>query len=170
MNSISTAETAVSKISLIVAMTRDRLIGSQNQLPWKLPADLKYFKETTGQSPLIMGRKTFDSIGRPLPGRKNIVVSRQPENIKEPAVGVNSIEAALLVAVAEKQNEIFIIGGSQLFIDSLPRANRLYITWIDADFKGDVFFPEFDLSKYKEISRFSNQEPFPHHYCVYDRA
>lgn len=150
-------------------MTRDRLIGNQNQLPWKLPADLKYFKETTGQNPMIMGRKTFDSIGRPLPGRKNIVISRTPEKILAPAHGVPSLEAALESAAQEKKSEIFIIGGSQVLQEGLPLCDRLYITWIDSPFTGDVYFPEFDLGKFKEVSRFSFTDPFPHHYCTYER-
>jgi dihydrofolate reductase len=157
------------KIALILAMTRERVIGKNNQLPWKLPQDLKYFKETTMGKPIIMGRKTLDSMGRALPGRKNIVVSRNPSTIKAPAVGVPSLEAAVEMAKKEPVTEVFIIGGAQIFEEALKFADRLYITWIDAKFEGDVFFPEWDQKKFRETSRTSFHDPFPHHYCVYER-
>jgi dihydrofolate reductase len=156
------------RVSLIVGMTRNRVIGKDNRLPWKLPRDLKYFKETTLGSPIIMGRKTLDSMGRALPGRLNLVISTQPEKIAAPAIGVPSLEAAIARAQRENTQEIFIIGGAQIFENALPRADRLYITWIDSPFDGDVFFPNFALENFREISRFSFSGPFPHHFCVYE--
>jgi dihydrofolate reductase len=156
-------------LSLIVAMTREGVIGINNQLPWHLPKDLKYFKEVTLGSPVVMGRKTFDSIGRPLPGRKNLVISREPQKITSPAEGFASLETALIRAASLSPKEIFIIGGGSIFQESLPLADRLYITWIERPYPGDVYFPPINFKGFQEFSRFSRSSPEAHHYSVYQR-
>ena len=136
-------------ISLISAMDRNRLIGNNNQLPWHLPADFAHFKSVTMGKPVIMGRKTYESIGKPLPGRTNIVLTREPGMRFEGVSCASSIEQAIaLVADAE---EIMIIGGSTIYEMLLPQANRLYLTYVDAEFEGDAWFPEFDNNQWSEI-------------------
>ncbi len=144
------------KISIIVAMTQvDWINGRDNKLPWHAPEDLKYFKDRTWGAPVVMGRKTFESIGRPLPGRHNIVLSRQPkpEQIDPSIVWVPSLPEALSEAAQSlkdgrsKGEEIFILGGAQLFAEALPMSQRLYITWVGAPYEGDVRFPQVALEK-----------------------
>lgn len=130
-------------------MDRNRLIGSNNQLPWHLPADFAHFKSVTMGKPVIMGRKTYESIGKPLPGRTNIVLSRDPDIRYEGVACVSSFEQALLL-VADVE-EVMIIGGSTIYEMLLPRANRLYLTYVDAEFEGDAWFPEFDTDQWVEI-------------------
>lgn len=139
------------KISAIVAMSENRVIGRNNQLPWHLPADLRHFKKITLGHPIIMGRKTFTSIGRPLPGRRNIVISRNTQ-FQAPGCEVFHSTDQALQALNHAQ-EIFIIGGAQLFQEFLPRINRLFLTIIHADIVGDAFFPEIDYSKWQEVAR-----------------
>jgi dihydrofolate reductase len=138
-------------LSLIAAVARNGAIGKDNALLWRLPADLQFFKRTTLGCPVIMGRKTYDSIGRPLPGRRNIVVSR---NVQWQAAGVDavtSLDAALaLVAGTPK---VFVIGGSQLYAQTLPLADELVLTEVDADYEGDTFFPEWNKAAFTEVSR-----------------
>lgn len=132
----------MSLLSLIVAMDENRLIGRDNALPWRLPADLAYFKRTTMGKPVVMGRKTHASIGRPLPGRRNLVVTSNPHY---PATGceiVAGIDAAL--AACDDADEIMLIGGASLYAQTLARADRLYVTLIHHRFEGDSWFPEFD--------------------------
>ncbi len=130
-------------------MDRNRLIGNNNQLPWHLPADFAHFKSVTMGKPVIMGRKTYESIGKPLPGRTNIVLTRDPGMTFEGVSCASSIEQALaLVADAE---EVMIIGGSTIYEMLLPQANRLYLTYVDAEFEGDAWFPEFDNNQWSEI-------------------
>ncbi|WP_298943283.1 type 3 dihydrofolate reductase [uncultured Psychromonas sp.] len=129
------------KISMIVAMANNRVIGLDNQMPWHLPADLQHFKKTTLGKPVIMGRKTYDSIGRALPGRLNIVVSRD-ENLAIAGVTcVTSVEEA--IRAAEGVEEVMIIGGATIYEYFLKVANRLYLTFIDLDTKGDTCFPDY---------------------------
>ncbi len=135
-------------ISIIAAMDRNHLIGNNNQLPWHLPADFAHFKSTTMGKPIVMGRKTYESIGKPLPGRTNIVLSRNPETQFEGVVCVNNFVDAL-AAVADAQ-EIMIIGGSTIYEMLLPQANRMYLTFVDAEFEGDAWFPEFDDNQWLE--------------------
>jgi len=139
------------KLSLIVAMSRNRVIGSDNRLPWHLSADLKRFKAITMGKPILMGRKTHESIGRPLPGRKNIVLTADPNYRAPGCVVVHSLEEAM--RAVEGSEELMIIGGSSLYQRFLPRADRLYITLIDQEFSGDTFFPEFDLADWAELER-----------------
>lgn len=156
-------------ISLIVAYDKNRVMGYKNAMPWHLPGDLKYFKEQTMGKPMIMGRKTFESIGRPLPGRRNIVISRNPNYDGEGIELASSLDEA--IALAGDVPEIMIIGGEQIFKLSLPIADKLYITHIDYEFEGDTFFPAFE-----GWTRSSCQEPimsgdgFTFQYCVYERA
>lgn len=130
-------------------MDRNRLIGNKNQLPWHLPADFAHFKKVTMGKPVIMGRKTFESIGKPLPGRTNIVMSRNPQMQLEGVICVGSFEAAI-DAVPEAE-EVMVIGGSAIYEMLLPRVDRLYLTYVDGEFKGDAWFPEFEKSQWTEI-------------------
>jgi dihydrofolate reductase len=130
-------------------MDRNRLIGNNNQLPWHLPADFAHFKSVTMGKPVIMGRKTYESIGKPLPGRTNIVLSRDPDISFEGVACVSSFEQALLL-VADAE-EVMVIGGSTIYEMLLPRANRLYLTYVDAEFEGDAWFPEFDKNQWFEL-------------------
>jgi len=137
-------------ISMIVARSRNHVIGRDNQMPWKISADLQFFKKVTMGHPVIMGRKTWESIGRPLPGRRNIVVSRNTALQLTGAEVVNSLEAAL--ATLNQFPRVFVIGGEQLFTQAFPKADRLYITEIDIDVEGgDTFFTLPDPSEWKEV-------------------
>jgi dihydrofolate reductase len=139
-------------ISMIVARSRNHVIGRDNQMPWKISADLQFFKKVTMGYPVIMGRKTWESIGRPLPGRRNIVVSRNTELQLTGAEVVNSLDAAL-TSLSEFPR-VFVIGGEQLFTQAFPKADRLYITEIDLDVDGgDTFFKVPNQSEWKEVER-----------------
>lgn len=141
----------MSQVSLIVAYSRNRTIGKDNQLPWRLPGDLAHFKRHTLGCPIIMGRKTWLSLGRPLPGRTNIVVSRSGQGDFTGAVLVNSLQAALEHTAAER--EVFMIGGAQLYADALPLVDRIVATEVHADVEGDAFFPELDQNVWIETDR-----------------
>lgn len=141
----------MTKLSLIVAMDENRLIGSNNGLPWHLPADLAFFKRNTMGKPIIMGRKTFESIGKPLPGRRNIVVTRDPNFNAEGCEVANSIDAA--IDLCQNDAEIMLIGGASLYQQSFDRATDLYITRIHHRFAGDTWFPDFDESEWKIENR-----------------
>jgi dihydrofolate reductase len=130
------------KISLVVAKSKNNVIGKNNQLPWHLPADLKHFKNVTMGKPIIMGRKTFDSIGKPLPGRRNIIVSRDKSLSIAGCEVFHSIDDAL--NVVKNEAEVMIIGGENLFSQTINRANCIYLTVIDADFDGDTFFVQLN--------------------------
>lgn len=132
-------------LSIIVAMSQNRVIGKDNKLPWHLSEDLKRFKKITMGHPIIMGRKTYESIGRPLPGRENIVITRNPEFKAEGVTIVHSLEEA--VKRKDPKEELFIIGGAEIYKSALPQVDKLYITRIEKDFDGDVFFPEIDKKK-----------------------
>jgi dihydrofolate reductase len=140
------------KISLIVAMASNRAIGLNNQMPWHLSGDLKRFKQITMGHPIIMGRLTFEAIGRPLPGRTNIIVSRNPSYQQEGCVVVDSVEAAINHG-RRLADEVFVIGGATLYEATLPLADSLYITQINQDFDGDTFFPDFDTNDWIEVER-----------------
>ena len=139
------------KLSLIVARARNGVIGRDNALPWRLPGDLAFFKRTTLGHPIIMGRRTWDSIGRPLPGRRSIVVTHDPHWKAQGAERAASIDAAVSACRAAPQ--AFVIGGAQLFVDALPLADGLYVTEIDRDIDGDVVMPAFDPAQWVETSR-----------------
>ena len=132
-------------LSLIVATTKNNVIGKDNQMPWHLPADLAWFRKNTTGKPVIMGRKTFESIGRPLPKRTNIVLSRTPYE-HEGVVWKNSFESA--VDFVKEFDEIMLIGGGELFKQYLPKADKLYLTQIQADIDGDTFFPEINWAEW----------------------
>jgi dihydrofolate reductase len=152
------------KLSIIVATAANGVIGRDNQLPWHLPADLRHFKQTTMGKPILMGRKTWESIGRPLPGRTNIVITRDTDYAAAGCVVVNSIEAAM--EAAGSQDEIMIIGGAELYRQVLPRTDTIYLTRIHEDFDGDTVFPELSASEWREVER-SDQQPDennPHDY------
>ncbi len=139
------------KISLIVAMAQNRVIGRDNQLPWRLSADLQHFKALTMGKPVIMGRKTWESLGRPLPGRTNIVITRDVGYQAEGCVVVHSVEQALEVVAGS--DEAMVIGGANLYRQLLDRADRLYLTLVRADVEGDTRLPEFDLTQWHEVER-----------------
>ncbi len=158
-------------LSIIVAMAHNRVIGAKNDMPWHLPADLKYFKKTTLGKPIIMGRKTFDSIGRPLPGRQNVVVTRNENWAHEGVDVAPSLDEA--ITMAGEVEEIMITGGAQIFDMAIGSVDKLYITEIDLDVEGDTFFPEFPQADWKEISREAHpsEEDRPaYSFVVYDRA
>ena len=134
--------------SLVVAMSRNRVIGRDNQLPWRLPADLAFFKRITIGKPVIMGRKTYESIGKPLPGRHNLVVTRQAGYAAPGCTVVPSMEAAY--RAAGDAAEVSIIGGSSIFEEALPEADVIYLTEVDAEVAGDVYFPPFDRTRWRE--------------------
>ena len=170
------------RLSALVAMARNRVIGRDNTLPWRLPSDLKRFKVLTMGHPIIMGRKTFESIGRPLPGRICIIVTRQPGYAVKDAVVVNSITEALEACSKEapepspmdketKDKENFIIGGAEIFRQALPMCDRLYITEIQRDFEGDTLFPEFNHDEWMEVSREEHMDDngLEYHFVVLDR-
>ena len=134
--------------SLVVAMSRNGVIGRNNQLPWRLPADLAFFKRTTMGHPVIMGRRTYESIGKPLPGRLNIVVTHRQDFDAPGCTVAHSLDEAY--RAAGDAAEVSIIGGSAIFAEALAKADTVYLTEVDADVEGDVFFPSFDRSRFRE--------------------
>ena len=140
------------KISLVVAASQNNVIGRDNQLPWHLPEDLEYFKSVTMDKPILMGRRTFDSIGRPLPGRRNIVITRDLKWDAEGVEVVHSVDDALAAGSLANSDEIMIIGGAQIYRECLPIADRLYLTRVEAEIDGDAFFPDIDVKKWRKIS------------------
>jgi dihydrofolate reductase len=149
----------MSTLSLIAAVARNGAIGKDNALLWRLPEDLQFFKRTTLGCPVIMGRKTYDSIGRPLPGRRNMVVTRNPAWSAPGVETALSLEAAIaLVADAPK---VFVIGGAQLYAQALPLANELVLTEVNADYEGDTFFPAWNKTAFTEASREVHHAPAP---------
>jgi dihydrofolate reductase len=155
-------------LSLIAALARNRTVGINNTLPWHLPDDLKYFKATTTGKPVIMGRKTYDSIGRPLPGRHNIVVTRDASWHADGVTVVHSVPEA--IAAAGDVPEVFLIGGATLYREALPLADRLYLTEIDADFEGDAHFPDWPRNLFQELHRETRQAAdFAYSFVVYER-
>lgn len=156
-------------LSLIAAVARERVIGKDNALLWHLPEDMRYFRETTRGKPVIMGRKTWESLPekfRPLPGRRNIVVSRNPEYSAPGAELAGSLEAAIAATAGEA--EVFVIGGEALYRLALPHADRLYLTEIERDYAGDAFFPEFSANAWRERSRTPGGADFS--FAIYERA
>lgn len=158
------------RLNLIVAMARNRAIGIDNRLPWHLPEDLKHFKALTMGHHMIMGRKTYESIGRPLPGRTTVIVSRDPEYRVAGCLTANSLEDAL--AVCGDDPEVFFVGGATLYAQSLPYAQRLYLTEIQQDIEGDAYFPDFDRSVWRETARDCQTSQAGMAYCfiTLDRA
>ena len=142
-------------LAMIAALADNHVIGFDNRMPWHLPADLKHFKAMTLGKPIIMGRKTWDSLGRPLPGRLNLVVSRQPDLQLEGAETFTDLDSALTRAEqwAREQgvDELMLIGGAQLYAQALPQAQRLYLTRIEASPEGDAFFPDYDQAEWERV-------------------
>ncbi len=163
------------RLSILVAMARNRVIGRNNNLPWYLPADLKHFKSLTMGHPIIMGRKTYESIGKPLSGRTNIIISHQAGYEVPGAIIVNSIEGALVACKEAKpcDGESFIIGGENVFRQTIKLCQRMYITEIQKYFEGDTFFPPFDINDWEEIQRdkyFSDSgDNVEYHFVVLNR-
>ena len=152
------------KLSVIVAMAANRVIGHANRLPWHLPADLKHFKATTLGKPVLMGRKTWESIGRPLPGRTNIVITRDTAYTADGCVVVHSLDEA--IRVAGEAEEAMVIGGAELYRQALPLADTLYLTLVHGEFTGDTRFPEWRQDEWREIGRVDHEpdESNPHAY------
>ncbi|MDQ0245514.1 dihydrofolate reductase [Bacillus fengqiuensis] len=159
-------------ISFLVAMDQNRVIGKDNKLPWHLPADLKYFKELTMGHPIVMGRKTYESIGRPLPGRENIVITRDKDYTAEGCTVIHSISE--VKELEEKRNdELFVIGGAEIFEQTFSIADRLYITMIEAVFEGDTYFPDFNEDEWVVVSKEKGvkdeRNVYEHYFLVYER-
>lgn len=160
------------KVSIIVAMASNRVIGRDNQLPWRLPADLQYFKQMTLGHHLLMGRKTYESVGKPLPGRTCIVITRQKGYAAAGVLVAHSMEEAL--ALAQSDEEVFVAGGEEIYRAALEFSDRIYLTLIHREFEGDTFFPEWDRSRWREVSRDNfpadDRNPYPYSFLVYERS
>ena len=144
-------------LSLIVAIDENNVMGLDNRLPWYLPADMKYFKNQTWGMPVVMGRKTFESLGKPLPGRTNIVITRNTTWAFEKVQVAHTLEEAVTRAFATGAREVFVIGGAEIFKTALPQANRMYITRIHHRFEGDVFFPEFSTADWQLVKSHTHE-------------
>ncbi|WP_374193947.1 dihydrofolate reductase [Alkalihalobacillus sp. BA299] len=159
-------------ISFLVAMDKNRVIGKDNDLPWRLPADLAYFKKVTMGHPIVMGRKTYESIGRPLPGRENIIITRNQNYSAEGCTVLHSLDDVKKV-IDDSTKEVFIIGGAEIFKEAFPIADKLYITHIDEAFEGDTYFPAFSDQEWKEVSREKGvkdeKNPYDYYFSVYER-
>ena len=159
-------------ISIIAAMADNRVIGIENQLPWNLPADMKWFRQQTMNKPVLMGRKTFDSIGKPLPKRRNIVITRDEALKIEGCDVVSSIDDAL--ALCADIEEIMIIGGASFYEQMLPRADRLYLTLVHTDIKGDALFPEINEQQWQETERTDHPadeaNAFAYSFVIYEKT
>jgi dihydrofolate reductase len=157
------------RISIIVAMARNRTIGVNNTLPWRCPEDLKHFKSLTMGHHMIMGRKTFDSIGKPLPGRTTVVVTRNRELKIDGCIVTHTLDEAIKACAGDE--EIFIVGGAELYTQALPLADTIYLTEIQQDVTGDAHFPEFKQNKWQEISRVARTQdapqPLAYHFVTY---
>ena len=166
------------KVAVIAARAQNGCIGRHGKLPWKLPGDLKYFRERTWGKPIIMGRKTWESLNGALPGRTNIVGTRQQGYEAEGARVVDSIEEAISlaqsIALIEAVDEIMVLGGGEIYTQALPQADILYLTEVHASVDGDAFFPDVDLSQYQETQRQdfepSGGNPYPFSFVVYQRT
>ena len=160
----------MTRLTLIAAVARNGVIGSDNKLPWRLPEDLKRFKALTLSHPIIMGRKTWASLGRPLPGRSNIVISRDPGFQATGCIVVDTLAAAL--AACDGVDEAFVIGGAEIYALALPLAHRLQLTEIQQDFPGDTRFPAIDRSVWRETARECHQSEagFAYDFVTYQRA
>lgn len=160
------------KISLIVAVSRSGVIGKNGKMPWHLPADLKYFKSITMGKPIVMGRKTFESLGRPLPGRENIVLTRDKNFIAEGCTIIHSLEEMLQHAA--DADEVMIIGGAQLYEQMLPHADHIYMTQVDCQAEGDTWFPEIDPAEWEmtfsEAHEADEKNPCAYTFIRYDRC
>ena len=159
------------RLSILVAMAGNRTIGINNTLPWRCPEDLKHLKALTMGHHIVMGRKTYDSIGRPLPGRTTVVVTRNRDLKIEGCIIAHSLQDA--IAASAGDNEVFILGGAELYAQALPLVDTLYITEIQQDVAGDAHFPEFDKKQWMETSREQRRQetpqPLEYHFVTYRR-
>ena len=160
-------------ISFIVAVSENNVIGKDNKLPWHLPTDMKYFKNQTWAMPVVMGRKTYEALGKPLEGRKNIVVTRQTDWKPGGVEIVHSIDQAIVTATKQDAKEIFIIGGAEIFQAAMPSADKIYLTLIHKSFDGDAFFPEIDPEQWNLTSNrdceADEKNPYAHSFQVWER-
>jgi dihydrofolate reductase len=160
------------RVSLIVAMARNRVIGVNNTLPWHLPADLKHFKALTMGHHIVMGRKTYESIGKPLPGRTSVVVTRNAGYAPPGVITANSLEGA--ISACGDENEIFVIGGAELYRQAIALADRVYLTEIDAQIPGDAYLTELDSKQWRETGREGHmpdeKNAYPYQFVTYDRS
>ena len=161
------------QITIIAAVATNGAIGKDNDLIWRLPDDLKFFKQATSGHHIIMGRKNYESIGRPLPKRTNVIITRDTSYQMEGCEVVHSIDEALELAKANGEDEAFIIGGGQIYEQALHLADRMHITFVHESFEADVFFPEVDYSQWKEISReehpVDERHKFPFSICTFEK-
>jgi dihydrofolate reductase len=160
----------MARINVIAAMAKNRVIGINNTLPWHLPEDLKHFKALTMGHHIIMGRKTYESIGRPLPGRTTVIVTRDPDYQVEGCLTAHSIDAA--IAACGSDLEVFFVGGANLYEQILPRADRIYLTEIQAEYQGDAHFPAFDSKDWQETARDRQVSAagLAYHFVTFQRA
>ena len=161
-------------LSGIAALAANRVIGKNGDLPWRLPEDLKFFRDKTKGRAMIMGRKTFESLpgGKPLPGRFHIVISRNPEYRPVGAVAVTSLDTAINEARLHRDewgDETFVIGGGEIFALAMPHLNRLYLTELAADFEGDAYFPKWNRDEFKEVERLHRDLPMRFDFVLYER-
>lgn len=161
-------------ISLIVAAASNNAIGKDGKMPWHLPNDMKHFKNITWGMPVVMGRKTFESLGKPLPGRKNIVISRQPAWKAEGVVVVKNMEDALFVAKQSDANEVMVIGGGEIYRAMMDKARRIYLTRVEAEPEADTFFPSIDPAQWYLVNQKNHEadekNAFNHSFQVWERV
>jgi dihydrofolate reductase len=160
-------------LSLIVAAGTNNVIGKDGKMPWHLPNDLKYFKNTTWAMPVIMGRKTFESMGKPLSGRKNIIITRQRGYHPEGAVAVQNLKDALFVAKETDVKEVFVIGGGEIYKMVWEKANRIYLTRVKMEMEGDTYFPAIDPKEWRMVSKkdvdADERNAYPHSFQLWER-
>lgn len=160
-------------LATVVAASENNVIGKNNQLLWNLPNDMKFFKNTTWGMPVIMGRKTFDALGKPLPGRTNIIITRKEDWQPEGTIVVNNIDAAIAAAAGADAKEAFVIGGGEIFTQVLPKVHRMYLTRVHATFDGDAWFREFDPLDWDLLSQLDfpadNRHAYPYSFQVWER-
>lgn len=158
------------RISLIAAASENNVIGNHGKIPWDLPEDLKYFRTITLGKPIIMGRKTYQSIGHPLPERRNIVITRQKDFLAEGCDVVGSLEEAIEVGGGRgKVEEVFVIGGGEIYREALPRSDRIYLTRVHAKVEGDAYFPEFHPEHWQEVSRERHEGEPAYTFSLYEK-
>ncbi len=166
------------RLALIVAAAENGVIGRDNKLPWHLPEDLKYFKRVTMGKPIVMGRKTYESIGRPLPGRTNLVITRNPDWQAEGVRTLPTVEAALSlaedIALIDGAEELMVIGGAEIYAAALPLADRIYLTRVHAEVDGDAWLPAIDWQQWRELGRERHSagegNPYDYSFLVYERV
>ena len=160
-------------LSIIVAIGEGNVIGKKNGLPWYLPSDLKHFKTLTNGHVIIMGRKTFESIGKPLPNRMNVVLAREMDYKLEGCIVAHSLDEALALPEVQNDSEAFIIGGGEIFRQTMDRVQTLYVTEVHHNFEGDVYFPTIDINKWKEVERIRGAEDekniYEYYFVVYKK-